>query len=64
MFLITCPDTKTDELVADRRIVSVTNHPTHIALTVECPACGRTHVYRTGRSWEDAHRESRELVPA
>jgi hypothetical protein len=52
MFLITCPVTRTDELVADRRIRSVVNHPTHVAMTVECP-CGRTHVYRTGRRWED-----------
>jgi hypothetical protein len=53
MLLITCPVTRTDELVADRRIRSVTNHPTHIALAVECP-CGRVHVYRTGRRWEQA----------
>ena len=51
MLLITCPVTRTDELVADRRIRSVTNHPTHIALAVECP-CGQVHVYRTGRRWE------------
>jgi hypothetical protein len=51
MLLITCPVTRTDELVADRRIRSVTNFPTHIAMTVECP-CGGTHVYRTGRRWE------------
>ena len=50
MFLITCPATSTDELVADRHIRSVVNHPTHIAMTVECP-CGRTHVYRTGHRW-------------
>jgi predicted RNA-binding Zn-ribbon protein involved in translation (DUF1610 family) len=49
MLLITCPVTRTDELVADRRIRSVTNHPTHIAMHVECPACGGVHVYRTGR---------------
>ena len=49
MLLITCPVTGTDELVADRRIRSVTNHPTHIAMHVECPACGGMHVYRTGR---------------
>ena len=54
MLLITCPVTKTDELVADRRIRSVVNHPTHIALHVECPACGAVHVYRTGRRWEAA----------
>ena len=49
MLLITCPVTRTDELVADRRIRSVTNHPTHIAMHVDCPACGRVHTYRTGR---------------
>jgi predicted RNA-binding Zn-ribbon protein involved in translation (DUF1610 family) len=54
MLLITCPVTRTDELVADRRIRSVTNHPTHIALHVECPQCGAVHVYRTGRRWEQA----------
>ena len=68
MFLITCPVTRTDELVADRRIRSVANHPTHIALQVECPECGSVHVYRTGRRWEDAHRvaapQAGELVPA
>jgi hypothetical protein len=52
MLLITCPVTRTDELVADRRIRSVTNHPTHVALHVACPACGALHVYRTGRRWE------------
>ncbi len=66
MFLITCPVTRTDELVADRRIRSVVNHPTHIAMTVECPACGRTHVYRTGRRWEErrAAERAREPIPA
>jgi hypothetical protein len=54
MLLITCPVTRTDELVADRHIRSVTNHPTHLALHVECPACGAVHVYRTGRRWERA----------
>ncbi|RFU23517.1 hypothetical protein [Geodermatophilus marinus] len=53
MFLITCPVTGTDELVAERRIRSVVNHPTHIALHVECP-CGELHVYRTGRRWTAA----------
>ena len=53
MLLITCPFTGTDELVADRRIRSVTNHPMQIALAVDCP-CGQVHVYRTGRRWEDA----------
>jgi hypothetical protein len=62
MLLITCPVTRTDELVADRRIRSVTNHPTHIALAVECP-CGQVHVYRTGRRWEAARAE-REASPA
>ncbi|WP_456938203.1 hypothetical protein [Geodermatophilus sp. SYSU D00684] len=46
--------TRTDELVAERRIRSVANHPTHIAMAVECPACGSVHVYRTGRRWEAA----------
>ena len=62
MLLITCPVTGTDELVADRRIRSVTNHPTHIALAVECP-CGQVHVYRTGRRWEAARAEQ-EAAPA
>jgi predicted RNA-binding Zn-ribbon protein involved in translation (DUF1610 family) len=67
MLLITCPVTRTDELVADRRIRSVTNHPTHIAMHVECPACGRVHVYRTGRNLAAAAapvREAPALVPA
>ena len=68
MLLITCPVTRTDELVADRRIRSVVNHPTHIALHVECP-CGGVHVYRTGRRWESTHRQTHvrpapELAPA
>ena len=54
MLLITCPVTRTDELVADRRIRSVANHPTHVALTVACPACDGEHVLRTGRRWEAA----------
>ena len=58
MLLIHCPVTRTDELVAERRIRSVTNHATHIAMHVECPACGAVHVYRTGRRW-DAVREHR-----
>ena len=48
MLLIHCPVTRTDELVADRRIRSVVNHPTHIAMHVSCP-CGAVHVFRTGR---------------
>ena len=56
MLLITCPVTRTDELVADRRIRSVTNHPTHIALHVECPSCGSVHVYRSGRRLEEERR--------
>jgi hypothetical protein len=56
MLLITCPVTRSDELVAERRIRSVVNHPTHIALHVECP-CGEVHVYRTGRRWEAARRQ-------
>ena len=54
MLLITCPVTRTDELVASRRIRSVVDHPTHLAVTVECPGCGAAHVYRTGRRWETA----------
>jgi len=57
MFLITCPVTRTDELVSDRRIRSVDNHPTHIAMHVECPACGGVHTYRTGHRWEAAQQE-------
>jgi uncharacterized Zn finger protein len=73
MLLITCPVTRTDELVADRRIRSVTNHPTHIAMHVECPACGSVHVYRTGRRLETARsalsagpdgRQADDLIPA
>jgi hypothetical protein len=69
MFLITCPVTRTDELVADRRIRSVTNHPTHIAMHVECPACGRVHTYRTGRRLEAARatvaaRPAEDLITA
>jgi transposase-like protein len=60
MLLITCPVTRTDELVADRRIRSVVNHPTHIAMHVECPACGSTHVYRTGRKLAVAAAPARE----
>ena len=54
MLLITCPVTRTDELVADRRIRSVTNTRTAVVLHVECPQCGAVHAYRTGRRWEAA----------
>jgi uncharacterized Zn finger protein len=68
MLLITCPVARTDELVADRRIRTVTNHPTHIALHVECPACGSVHVYRTGRKLASTAapvvRQAERLVPA
>ena len=67
MLLITCPVTRTDELVADRRVRSVTNHPTHIAMHVEGPACGSVHTYRTGRRLADqpaSVRQAEELVPA
>ena len=64
MLLIHCPVTRTDELVADRRIRSAVNPPTHIALHVACP-CGNVHVYRTGRRWETTRRQqARELVTA
>ena len=64
MFLITCPVTRTDELVADQRIRSVTNHPTHLALHVACPACSEVHVYRTGRRWEKARARATDRVAA
>jgi hypothetical protein len=68
MFLITCPVTRTDELVSVTRVRSVTNHATHIALHVECPACGAVHEHRTGRAWEAAQRstapQAKDLVPA
>ena len=62
MFLIRCPITGTDELVAESSIVAVTNHATHIAMTVRCPQ-GHQHVYRTGRRWDSARR-AKELVGA
>ena len=53
MLLITCPVTGTDELVADRRIRSLTNHPTHIAMHVEStPAGGRAGARLPGRDGE------------
>ena len=67
MLLITCPVTGTDELVADRRIRSVANHPAHIAMHVECPSCGSVHVYRTGRKLPARTappRRARTAVPA
>jgi hypothetical protein len=66
MFLITCPVTGTDELVSLSGIRSVSNHPTHIALHVECPGCGAVHEHRTGRRWEErpAARRTEELVAA
>ena len=64
MLLITCPVTRTDELVADRRIRSVGNHATHVAMHVECPACGSVHVYRTGRRWEESRRRVAEATEA
>jgi uncharacterized Zn finger protein len=63
MFLITCPVTKTDELVADRHIRSIDNHSTHIAMHVECPACGQVHAFRTGRRWETGG-QAEELASA
>lgn len=67
MLLITCPVTRTDELVAHRRIRSLANHPAHIAMHVECPSCGSVHVYRTGRTAAAVAapaREARVAVPA
>ena len=63
MFLISCPVTGTDELVAERHIVAVINHPTHIALTVRCEH-GHTVVHRTGYRWEQRRRQAREPVGA
>ena len=63
MLLIHCPVTRTDELVGDRRIRSLVNHPTYIAMHVECPSCGSVHVYRTGRRWE-ATRAAATPAPA
>jgi len=47
MFFIHCPTTDRDELIADRRVVSLLNRPTHIAVVLACH-CGRKHVVRTG----------------
>jgi hypothetical protein len=67
MLLIACPAAGADVLVSADRIRSVTNHPTHIAVTVAC-SCGQTHVHRTGRRWAAAEaaaaRRAEELVPA
>ena len=63
MLLITCPVTGTAELVSLTGIRSVTNHPTHIAILVECPACGAVHEHRTGRRYVGARR-AEDLVPA
>jgi hypothetical protein len=62
MLLIHCPVTRTDELVSDRHIRSLVNHPTHITMHVECP-CGAVHPYATGRRLEDS-RAAEELVSA
>jgi hypothetical protein len=61
MLLIHCPVTRTDELVADRHVRSVVNHPTHITMHVECP-CGAVHAFATGRRVEAAR--AKELVAA
>jgi hypothetical protein len=63
MLLITCPVTRTDELVSVTAIRSVVNHPTHIAIRVECPSCGAVHEHRTGRRYVAAQRAD-ELVAA
>ena len=59
MLLIACPVTGTDVLVFADRIRSVTNHPTHITVTVACP-CGQTHEHRTGRRWAAARTSADE----
>ena len=61
MLLIHCPVTRTDELVADRHIRSVVNHPTHITMLIECP-CGVVHPFATGHRLEEAR--AKELVSA
>lgn len=48
MFLIHCPTTDRDELIAERRIVRLSNYATHIEVTLACP-CGKNHRIRTGR---------------
>ena len=66
MLLIHCPVTRTDQLVANRRIRAAVVLPTHIALHDECP-CGVVHVYRTGRRWDSrpaAARPAAELAHA
>ena len=63
MFLITCPVTRTDELVADRHIRSVVNHPTHIAMTRRVPAAaGRTSTAPAAAG--SPRRAAEDLVPA
>lgn len=56
MLMITCTVTGNREPAPLGAIRSVTNHPDHIAVTVTCPACGRAHVHRTGRRFEEARR--------
>ena len=51
-----------EELVPDRHILALANHPTHIALTVTC-FCGDVHVYRTGRRRRADRASSAEDVP-
>ncbi|SCX46386.1 hypothetical protein SAMN03159343_1793 [Klenkia marina] len=56
MLLITCPVTRTDELVADRRVRPVAdprNRPGVVAVVADCP-CGGAHVFLTGRRIEQA----------
>jgi hypothetical protein len=61
MLLIHCPVTRTDELVSDRHIRSLVNHPNHITMHIECP-CGAVHRYATGRRLEDSR--AKELASA
>lgn len=56
MMLITCPVTRSDELVADRHLRPVADprtRPGVVAVAVRCP-CGGEHVYLTGRRIEEA----------
>jgi|tagenome__1003787_1003787.scaffolds.fasta_scaffold20639459_3 hypothetical protein len=68
MFLSRCPATGTGEPVLESSIAAVTNHPTHVALTVRGPH-GHRPVHSTGSRWEQPHRTSparqaRELLDA
>lgn len=52
MFFIHCPINDRDELIADRRVVHVSNRSTDIAVVLACH-CGHNHVIHTGRKVND-----------